>query len=79
MPRRRAAMKGEEIQALLSQLSGWEVAAASPGKEYKFKNFRETLDFVNRVGELAEEQDTIRTFALAGARLRSRLYDKIMA
>lgn len=23
-------------------------------KEYKFKNFREALDFVNRVGELAE-------------------------
>ena len=50
-------MKGEEIQDLLSQLSGWEVVGEHHlRKEYKFKNFRETLDFVNRVGELAEEQ-----------------------
>jgi 4a-hydroxytetrahydrobiopterin dehydratase len=25
-------------------------------REFRFKNFREALDFVNRVGELAEEQ-----------------------
>lgn len=50
-------MKGEEIQDLLSQLSAWEVAGEHHlRKVYKFKNFRETLDFVNRVGELAEEQ-----------------------
>lgn len=50
-------MEGEEIQNLLGQLSGWEVVRAHHlRKEYKFKNFREALDFVNRVGELAEEQ-----------------------
>lgn len=25
-------------------------------REFRFRNFREALDFVNRVGELAEEQ-----------------------
>ena len=50
-------MKGEGIQNLLSQLPGWEVVREHHlRKEYKFKNFREALDFVNRVGELAEEQ-----------------------
>ena len=50
-------MKGEAIQDLLKQLSGWEVAGEHHlRKEYNFKNFREALDFVNRVGALAEEQ-----------------------
>ena len=50
-------MKGEGIQNLLAELSDWEVVREHHlRKEYKFKNFRESLDFVNRVGELAEEQ-----------------------
>ena len=50
-------MKGEQIQNLLRQLSGWKVVDEHHlRKEYKFKNFREALDFINRVGELAEEQ-----------------------
>ena len=50
-------LKGAEIENLLGQLSGWEVIAEHHlRKEYKFKNFRETLDFVNRIGELAESQ-----------------------
>ena len=50
-------MQGEEIQKLLGELSEWEVVREHHlRKEYKFKNFREALDFVNRVGELAEEQ-----------------------
>jgi 4a-hydroxytetrahydrobiopterin dehydratase len=50
-------MGAEEIQKLLGQLAGWEtVGEHHLRKQYKFKNFREALDFVNRVGELAEEQ-----------------------
>jgi 4a-hydroxytetrahydrobiopterin dehydratase len=50
-------MKGEGIQTLLGELSEWAVVREHHlRKEYKFKNFREALDFVNRVGELAEEQ-----------------------
>src|ERR1044072_53950 len=47
----------EEIQKLLGQLAGWEVIDEHHlRKQYKFKNFREALDFVNRVEELAEDQ-----------------------
>ena len=50
-------LAGDEIQKLLAQLAGWEaVAEHHLRKQYKFGNFRETLDFVNRVGELAETQ-----------------------
>ena len=50
-------LKGEEIEKLLSQLDGWDVVEEHHlQKKYQSKNFRESLDFVNRVGELAEEQ-----------------------
>ncbi|HKS09300.1 MAG TPA: 4a-hydroxytetrahydrobiopterin dehydratase [Pyrinomonadaceae bacterium] len=50
-------LQGDEIQRLLSQLSGWEVVREHHlKKNYDFANFAEALKFVNRVGELAEEQ-----------------------
>src|ERR1044072_7541406 len=51
------ALKGGEIQSLIGELPEWEVVGEHPlRREYQFKNFRESLDFVNRVGELAEQQ-----------------------
>jgi 4a-hydroxytetrahydrobiopterin dehydratase len=51
------ALKGDEITPLLNQLDGWEVIEEHHlTKTYRFANFRESLSFVNRVGELAEEQ-----------------------
>ncbi|HKP38502.1 MAG TPA: 4a-hydroxytetrahydrobiopterin dehydratase [Pyrinomonadaceae bacterium] len=50
-------LQGAEIDKLLSQLAGWDVVGQHHlAKQYKFENFRETLEFVNRVGELAEGQ-----------------------
>jgi 4a-hydroxytetrahydrobiopterin dehydratase len=50
-------LRGEEIQRLVDQLSGWEVELEHHlKKNYGFSNFAEALKFVNRVGELAEEQ-----------------------
>jgi 4a-hydroxytetrahydrobiopterin dehydratase len=47
----------EEIQPYLADLgNGWEVVEDHHlQKEYRFKDFREALDFTNRVGELAEQ------------------------
>ncbi|HEX8707187.1 MAG TPA: 4a-hydroxytetrahydrobiopterin dehydratase [Pyrinomonadaceae bacterium] len=48
---------GDEIAELSKGLSGWEVVAQHHLlKTYSFKDFREALDFVNRLGRLAEEQ-----------------------
>jgi 4a-hydroxytetrahydrobiopterin dehydratase len=45
-----------EISRFLTDLGGdWTVVDGHHiEKEYRFKNFREALEFVNRVGELAE-------------------------
>jgi 4a-hydroxytetrahydrobiopterin dehydratase len=50
-------LKGEELDNLWRQIPGWEVVEEHHlRRRFRFKNFREALDFVNRVGELAEEQ-----------------------
>ncbi len=51
-------LKGEAVSQLARELEpGWKtVDEHQLEKEYKFKNFREALDFTNRVGELAEAQ-----------------------
>jgi 4a-hydroxytetrahydrobiopterin dehydratase len=50
-------LEGEEIRKLLKELDGWEVVNEHHlKKRYKFGDFRESLAFVNRVGELAEQQ-----------------------
>ena len=49
---------GEELKALKSELSdGWEVIEeAKLEKHYKFKDFKSALEFVDKVGAIAEEQ-----------------------
>jgi len=52
-------LKGPELAALQDQLSaGWTVVDGHHlEKEYRFQDFREALDFTNKIGEMAEEQD----------------------
>lgn len=51
-----APLKGTELKNFEQKLGGgWKVVNEHHlEKEYKFKNFREALDFTNKVGELAE-------------------------
>ncbi len=50
-------LKGEELEELRRQIPEWEVVEEHHlRRAFRFKNFREALGFVNRVGELAEEQ-----------------------
>lgn len=50
-------LKGEGITKLQSEIEGWEVVNEHHlRKEYKFKDFKETQAFVDRVCHLAEEQ-----------------------
>jgi len=50
-------LPSEEIAKLLTQLDGWEVVAEHHlRKEYKFEDFKAAQEFVNQVGELAEQQ-----------------------
>lgn len=51
-------LKGEALEKRHRQLDGdWEVVEEHHlERRFRFKNFREALDFTNRVGELAEEE-----------------------
>jgi 4a-hydroxytetrahydrobiopterin dehydratase len=48
---------GAELEELARRLPGWRVVEGHHlRRELRFADFRGALDFVNRVGELAEEQ-----------------------
>lgn len=51
-------LKGQELTRLKGELDGgWKVVAERQlEKEFKFKDFREALDFTNKVGEVAEAE-----------------------
>ena len=50
-------LAGGEVERLLGELDGWEVVAGHHlKKRYDFPNFQSALDFVNRVGRLAEAE-----------------------
>jgi len=50
-------IKGRELQALKKVIPRWDVVDEHHlVREFKFPDFKQALEFVNRVGELAEEQ-----------------------
>lgn len=50
-------LKGEELRKLLQQIPKWKaVSEHHVTRVYPFPDFKKALDFVNRVGALAEEQ-----------------------
>ncbi len=69
-------LKGAQLDALAEQLGGdWRVVDEHHlEKRYRFKNFREALDFTNRVGEIAEEQFHHPDIQLAWGRVRLEIW-----
>ncbi len=51
-------LAGSELQNLLSLISGWELDSSELviSKEFKLENFREALDFIDKIGALAESE-----------------------
>ena len=50
-------LKGAELEKINSQISGWQVVDEHHlTKSFSFLDFRTALDFVNRVGEIAEAE-----------------------
>lgn len=49
------ALSAQEANALLSSVPAWQIEAGELVRIFTFKDFRESLRFVNQVGELAEE------------------------
>ena len=51
-------LKGDDLRRIAGQLGGgWQVVDEHHlEKEYRFANFREALDFTNRLGEISETE-----------------------
>ncbi len=50
-------LTGSELNALLKNIPNWSVINEHHlHREYRFPDFKQALDFVNRVGAVAEEQ-----------------------
>jgi 4a-hydroxytetrahydrobiopterin dehydratase len=50
-------LKGDELKKLQAQVPGWEVVNEHHLHcEFKFPDFKQALEFVNRIGAIAEEQ-----------------------
>lgn len=69
-------LKGDALKKLTGELGGrWQVVREHHlEKEYKFKEFRDALDFTNRVGELAEAQNHHPDIYLAWGKVKLTLW-----
>jgi 4a-hydroxytetrahydrobiopterin dehydratase len=69
-------LKGTELKKLSAELDGgWKVVSEHHlEKEYRFDNFRQALDFTNKVGELAEQQGHHPDIYLAWGKVRLMIW-----
>jgi 4a-hydroxytetrahydrobiopterin dehydratase len=79
-------LAGEKLDRMLAQLSGWSVVegggdaqggkagAKRLEKQYRFPDFRQALAFVDRVGELAEQEGHHPDIELGWGRVKLTLW-----
>jgi 4a-hydroxytetrahydrobiopterin dehydratase len=69
-------LRGEELARLARELGGdWRVVDEHHlEKQYRFPNFRDALDFVNRIGAIAEEQNHHPDIELSWGRVGVRIW-----
>ena len=68
-------LQGAELAALAKQVDGWAVVEEHHvTKTFKFPDFRQALNFVNKVGELAEEQGHHPDIYLAWGRAEIKIW-----
>ena len=68
-------LQGQELRNLHQQVPEWQVIHEHHlTREFKFPDFRRALEFVNRVGELAEQQGHHPDILLAWGRAEITLW-----
>jgi len=69
------AIKGKELSDLHKQVPDWQVVNEHHlMRKFTFPDFRRALDFVNRVGEIAEQQGHHADILLAWGRVEITLW-----
>jgi len=66
---------GKELSDLLGQLADWTLVAEHHiEKEYRFTDFAEGLEFVNRIGKIAEDEGHHPDISLAWGRVAVKIW-----
>jgi len=74
------ALKGDELKKLQAQLPGWRVVDEHHlERAYTFPDFKQALEFVNRIGAIAEDQghhpDIYLTWGKVEVKIRTHAID----
>jgi len=69
-------LEGDELKKFSNQLEGsWQVEDEHHlTREIKFKNFREALDYTNKVGEMSKEQGHHPEIYLTWGKVKLKVY-----
>jgi 4a-hydroxytetrahydrobiopterin dehydratase len=59
LPKGTPALAKTEVEQLLTKVSGWELSADGKriARAYEFKNFHETIEFVNALAYVIHKED----------------------
>jgi len=52
-----APLSHKETEELLREIPQWSLSEKSIQREFRFKDFRQAMDFVNKVASIANDQD----------------------
>jgi 4a-hydroxytetrahydrobiopterin dehydratase len=74
----RKKMTADEVASKIGDTTGWRVDGDALYRRFEFANFADSLSFVNRVGEIAEEADHHPdiTFGWGYAEVRTTTHDR---
>ena len=50
------ALTEQQANELLKQIPDWEIKDGHVYRQFKFKNFKEAIQFVNKVAEISEQE-----------------------
>jgi 4a-hydroxytetrahydrobiopterin dehydratase len=50
-------LSSDQVRQRLTSLDNWELADGKIRRSFKFRDFKEAMDFVNKVADEAEEMD----------------------
>jgi len=69
------ALKGAELERYASEVPGWTVVGEHHlSRSFKFPDFKQALEFVNRAGAIAEEEGHHPNLALTWGRADVEIY-----
>ncbi len=57
-------LRGAKVKVLLKQVPGWKIKEGRLFREFKFKDFKKAMKFINRMAELAERENHHPDFTL---------------